>query len=89
MEPGIPDDKLTGIKNALFGGQKIQAIKLYRKATDAGLAEAKDAVEKLDAELRAASPEKFSAKSSSGCLSVMAVLCVVVGLVLLRLYRYL
>jgi hypothetical protein len=31
---------------ALLAGDKIKAIKLYREATGAGLAEAKDAVEK-------------------------------------------
>ena len=30
------------------GGQKIEAIKLYRELTRAGLAEAKDAVDRLE-----------------------------------------
>jgi ribosomal protein L7/L12 len=36
----------------LQSGQKIQAIKAYRVATGAGLKEAKDAVEALEAALR-------------------------------------
>jgi len=74
----IPEDQLTTIKEALFQGQKIQAIKLYRSATSVGLAEAKDAVDKLESELKAASPEKFSLSKapSGGCLNVLLSVCV-------------
>jgi len=37
------------IKNLLVSGRKIEAIKRYREETGAGLAEAKDAVESLEA----------------------------------------
>lgn len=42
-----PDDR-ERIMVLIRGGQKIQAIKLYRGATGAGLAEAKAAVEHLE-----------------------------------------
>jgi hypothetical protein len=75
----LSQDKLAPIKEAIFSGQKIAAIKLYREATDAGLAEAKDAVEKIEAELRAASPEKFkAAPAGKGCLGVLVMICAVV-----------
>ena len=72
------------IKQALFQGRKIQAIKLYRKCAGTGLKEAKEAVDKLEAELRAASPEKFTAPTGGkGCLGVMVALGTVVLLIVL------
>lgn len=55
----IPEELLAQITEDLFRGQKIKAIKLYRECTGAGLAEAKAAVDQLEAELRAAEPDKF------------------------------
>ncbi len=74
-EPGA----LSPVADLLFAGQKIQAIKLYRERVKpgAGLAEAKDAVEQLEAGLRAQHPEKFTAKAKSGCAAVLAALVVV------------
>ncbi len=69
---------MTLIKEALFRGQKIEAIKLYREAIDVGLTEAKTAVEKMEADLRASSPEKFTAPTTkTGCLGVLAAVFVV------------
>jgi DNA-directed RNA polymerase subunit RPC12/RpoP len=45
----IPEDKLSEIKQRLREGQKIEAIKIYRLVTNAGLKEAKDAVEAIQA----------------------------------------
>ena len=42
-EPIAPD----GVLDALVAGRKIQAIKVYREATGAGLVDAKNAVELL------------------------------------------
>ncbi|MEO7678349.1 MAG: hypothetical protein ABIV39_16450 [Verrucomicrobiota bacterium] len=67
METSIPENTLEGIKAALFRGEKIKAVKLYRENTNVGLAEAKAAVEKLEDELRGATPEKFAV--SAGILS--------------------
>jgi hypothetical protein len=79
MNTEIPDEKLAAIKEALFRGQKIQAIKLYRNSIESGLAEAKTAVEKLEADLRTTSPEKFSAKPLSvGSFGVLMVVFLVV-----------
>lgn len=36
------------VRTLLTGGRKIEAIKVYREATGAGLAEAKDAVERIE-----------------------------------------
>ena len=55
----IPEEPMTQIKEALFRGRKIDAIRQYRESTGAGLAEAKAAVEQMEAELRTAEPDRF------------------------------
>ena len=76
MDQPIPEQNLIPIKEAIFRGRKIETIKLYRKATGAGLAEAKIAVEKLEAELRSASPERFTAPAANkGCSGIAVVCC--------------
>jgi ribosomal protein L7/L12 len=49
MTTPISNDELERIRAVAVVGQKIEAIKLYRAATGAGLAEAKQAVEALEA----------------------------------------
>ena len=49
MSNSLSDDDLANIRSALAAGEKIEAIKLYRELTGAGLAEAKQAVEALQA----------------------------------------
>jgi hypothetical protein len=81
MNTPIPDDKMAVIKDAIFKGQKIAAIKHYREATGLGLAEAKNAVELLESQLRTNAPASFQKAKSSGCFSLVLVLIVaVVGL---------
>ncbi len=65
MNTPLPEEMLALIKDSLFRGRKIDAIKFYRDCTGAGLADAKAAVERLEAELRAVSPEKFATVTSS------------------------
>lgn len=78
----VPEEKLGPIKETIFSGQKIAAIKLYREATGAGLTDAKNEVEKIETELRAASPEKFkAAPAGKGCLGVIVMICAAVVLV--------
>ncbi len=48
------------VHTAIFAGRKIEAIKLYRRQSGVGLAEAKQHVEALERELRAAGPERYS-----------------------------
>lgn len=57
----LPDDATESIKTALFSGRKIDAIKLYRQISGAGLKEAKDFVEDLEEELRVSDPTRFVA----------------------------
>lgn len=70
--PPDASESSSEIREALYRGDKIQAIKLFRTRTGCGLAEAKNAMDKLEAELRAQHPGKFSAASSrQGCLSML------------------
>jgi membrane peptidoglycan carboxypeptidase len=88
MDTTVPENKLVLIREALFRGHKIEAIKLYRECTNVGLAEAKTAVEKLEVDLRAASPEKFTAPpSGKGCLGILVMACVVIGVAILWVVR--
>ncbi len=88
MNRPLPENTLAIIKEALFRGHKIQAIKLHREATGSGLAEAKIAVEKLESELRASAPEKFtSPPAGKGCLTIMVMVCVIVCAVILWAVR--
>ena len=60
MSAPLPENQLAQIRTALFEGQQIYAIKLYREAMPgAGLAEAKKAIEELEQEMRRTEPEKF------------------------------
>ncbi|MCI0334853.1 MAG: ribosomal protein L7/L12 [Planctomycetes bacterium] len=69
------DADIAEIQAAIFAGQKIPAIKLYRKASGQGLKEAKDFVEALEAELRRTDPTKFTAPAAKGCS--ISVFCVI------------
>jgi len=70
----LPDGVVQQIRDALFAGQKIGAIKLYREATGLGLKEAKDFIDALEAKLRAAEPERFTGDpGGKGC--GLAVVC--------------
>ena len=81
-------ENLADVEEALFRGKKILAIKRYRQCTDAGLAEAKMAVERIERELRFKSPGKFvSAEPDEGCLGVFVVFCLIVLVVVLRVAR--
>lgn len=79
---------LSLVADLLFAGRKIDAIKLYREQVTpgAGLKESKEAVEQLEAGLRAQHPEKFTAKAKSGCAMVLAVLAVL--LVVMVWFRF-
>ncbi|HET6326310.1 MAG TPA: ribosomal protein L7/L12 [Planctomycetaceae bacterium] len=63
---------LDGRVKALVGaGQKIEAIKLYRDLTGAGLKEAKDAVEALEREGSLPTPRKASSGADADVLDLL------------------
>lgn len=71
------------VRQALLAGNKIEAIKRHREHyPKLGLAEAKEAVEKLEAELRVQFPDKFTKPAGKGCAAVfMFMFCLIIGIV--------
>ncbi len=80
----VSTDDIDAIEAAVFAGQKIPAIRLYREATGQGLKESKDFVDALEAELRRTDPTKFTAPEGKGCgvtVGTILILCaLLVGL---------
>jgi ribosomal protein L7/L12 len=69
----LPEDKVEAIREALFRGNKIQAIKHYREATRLGLAESKAFIDALELRLRQEEPDQFAAAAKkAGCVGVIA-----------------
>ncbi len=71
--PSLSDTQRQEIAATLFKGDKIAAIKLYRAAVGGDLAGAKAFVERLEGELREATPESFAnpAGGKSGCFGLL------------------
>jgi hypothetical protein len=82
MDNNVSGEQLASIKETLRQGRKIDAIKQYREAAGLGLAEAKEAVEKLEGELRASSPHDPGKTEARGCLGVLIVLLLLAGTVI-------
>lgn len=84
MMPHIADAVLERIKADLRAGQKIAAIKTLREASRLSLAEAKVAVEKLQAELHAQDPQQYPVNANQGCgvTGMVILLLVLVGAVM-------
>lgn len=83
----LTDQQRQQVNAEIFGGRKIEAIKLYREATGDGLKEAKDAVEEIEKDLRQRQPDKFAKPAGkSGCMSVVAVVALVASAALVTIY---
>lgn len=67
-----PDSTPNPVDEALFKGNKIEAIKRHRAATNGDLRTAKEAVERRERELRLQDPSRFVHKPS-GCLTMILV----------------
>jgi len=75
MPGSISDDDVQRIMAAVFAGQKILAIKLYRQAAKSSLLDAKNFVEALEDRLWQESPEKFTKPpTKGGCARSAAVM---------------
>ncbi len=64
--PPVPADTKAQIRSALLAGNKITAIKAYRELHHVGLAEAKQAVDAMEAGLRLEVPQAFAATPGKG-----------------------
>ncbi|HEY7118255.1 MAG TPA: hypothetical protein VH475_16830 [Tepidisphaeraceae bacterium] len=74
LAPDLSDEQTQAIIEALAANQKIQAVKLYRQYTGAGLAEAKSAVEQLALDNGDAPDAGPSARIKSGCGAAIVML---------------
>ena len=77
MKPELPEEDLKRITDSLIAGNKIDAIKTYRKATGQGLKEAKEAIDDILESLASAHPDLLK-KNSSGCAALIilgSILC--------------
>ena len=86
MERPISSKALAEVQAAVFNGEKIRAIKIYREDTGASLYDAKQAIERLETEWRASSPEKFKSPpvARKGCrgICLLIVIFVAIGVLL-------
>ena len=57
--------QLEQVRREVLAGNKIQAIKLYREMSHVSLFDAKQAIDQLDLQLRASTPESFAAPPSA------------------------
>jgi ribosomal protein L7/L12 len=71
MPRPITNADLEAVRSELIAGQKISAIKLYREATGAGLAEAKSFVERMELNLQAPSGD-FGSLSDATVQNIQA-----------------
>lgn len=71
------------VYDALYTGNKIDAIRLWRQISGKGLKESKDFIDELERDLRAESPEKFTAAPRKlGCAGVLALLAIAVAVII-------
>jgi hypothetical protein len=84
MDKPIPEADAEAIRQSIFAGHKIEAIRRLRASTDMDLHGAKKMVEQLEQELRSTSPEKFTATAGKGCSTTAAIL---IGIVVIGAYQ--
>ena len=85
----LTPEQRQAFADALYAGRKITAIKQLRDLSGLGLKESKDIIDRLETELRAAHPERFTApKKSGGCLLLVILLFPVAVVLWLLWQRY-
>ena len=89
MALDLTPEQRQAFAEALYGGRKIEAIKQLREMSGLGLQESKEIIERLEADLRATHPERFTTRSKkrSGCLVLVILLFPVAVLVWFLLQR--
>lgn len=86
MDRPISSAVLAQVQDAVLNGRKLEAIKLYRIDTGASLKDAKEAVDKLEAEWRVVSPEKFKAKGKKGCCGIVVAIILLIHIAAILLF---
>jgi ribosomal protein L7/L12 len=80
MAPELAPEQRQAFADALYSGRKIEAIKQLRELSGLDLKEAKEIIDRLEADLRAAHPERFTKTSSKGAgCAVAFVLLILAG----------
>jgi len=67
----LPPELMDEISESIYQGRKLEAVKRYKELRGTSLLDAKNFVEALTEELKAASPERFATQSTVGCASVV------------------
>jgi hypothetical protein len=76
----LTEQQRQAMNAEIFGGRKIEAIKLFREATGCQLVDAKKAVEDVEKDLRQREPTKFTHRAGKfGCMSAVAVVALLVS----------
>lgn len=72
MAEELSPEQVAGIRDAIFAGNKIVAIKLYRAATGMDFQDSKEAIEKLTEKLEEQDPAMFARQQKqSGSLATL------------------
>jgi hypothetical protein len=89
MAQDLTPEQRQAFAEALYAGRKIEAIRQLRELSGLGLADAKGIIDRLEADLRAAHPERFPKNSSpgAGCIILVLIILVVTGTLLWLLLR--
>jgi Rps23 Pro-64 3,4-dihydroxylase Tpa1-like proline 4-hydroxylase len=66
----LNESQQAAVDQAIYRGQKIEAIKLYRIAASSDLKDAKEAVEARESYLRSQDSSRFSV-AKTGCLGLL------------------
>lgn len=89
MADELTAEQLTTVSNAIYSGNKIEAIKLYRTATGKDLKDSKDAVEKLAVDLEARNPAMFARqRSQSGSLATLVFWGAIVAVIIYAVVKW-
>ena len=74
---GVNNVSEQQVYDALFAGNKNEAIRLWRQLSGSGLKESKGFIDALELDLRAESPERFTAAPQRfGCAGVLSFLAI-------------
>ncbi len=76
MTDNLNEQQRAAILNELMKGNKIEAIKLYREATGAGLKDAKDFIEALVAKVNQERPGTIPKPTGCGTVALLIALFV-------------
>jgi hypothetical protein len=84
MADELTPEQRQAFADALYAGRKVEAIKQLRELSGLGLKESKDIIDRLEKDLRAQHPERFT-KPKNGCSVAVLLAAAMVGVLWLIL----